>query len=69
MRFPISAEPVGYPESAVICGVAGCNNPGLVWLLGSDAIEYRRGRLCFPVANNKVKVLVKPLDDRRGTKG
>jgi hypothetical protein len=55
-----SAEPVGYPDSAVVCGAAGCNERALIWLLGVDAIDYRAGlRLCFPIANNKAKVLVK----------
>jgi hypothetical protein len=61
--YPTVAEPVGYPNSAVICGVAGCNRPGLVLLRGTDAIEYRSGqRHCFALGQLQqlAKVLVKP---------
>jgi hypothetical protein len=58
--FLTLAEPVGYPESAVICGVAGCNEVALVLMQGLDAIEYRGGqRVIFSIANNKAKVRVK----------
>ncbi len=56
-----SAEPVGYPDGAIICGIPGCDAPGLVWLVGTDAIEYRLGRrLVFPLTNNNGKLRVKP---------
>jgi hypothetical protein len=56
------AEPVGYPDTAIVCGTAGCNEPACVWLWGCDAIEYRNGgRLVFPLSNNRLgKVRVKP---------
>jgi hypothetical protein len=56
------AEPVGYPNPAVICGVPGCMEPGLVWLRGEAAVHYRSGqRLCFPLASvNSAKVMLKP---------
>ena len=59
--FRTSAEPIGYPDSAVVCGVAGCNERALIWLRGIDAVEFRAlRRICFPIANNKAKVLVRP---------
>lgn len=57
----ISAEPVGYPDSAILCGIPGCSRPGLVWLMGKDAIEYRtERRLVFPLTRNHGKLRVKP---------
>jgi hypothetical protein len=63
-----SAEPVGYPDGAIVCGVAGCQEPGLVWLRGRDIIEHRTSRqLVFPLAaHNNAKVRVKPHMPRGG---
>ena len=59
--FRTSAEPVGYPNSALVCGIAGCNELAIIWLRGTDALEYRaQQKVCFVIANNKAKVLVKP---------
>jgi hypothetical protein len=62
--FPTSAEPVGYPNPAIICGTPGCSEPGLVWLRGLDALHYRSGQQrYFSLATQRVaKVLVKPPD-------
>ena len=38
------AEPADYPNSAIVCGTPGCLRPGLVWLWGRDALEYRQGQ-------------------------
>ena len=46
--FGLPAEPIHYPDMAVICGAPGCVQPGLVWLTGLEAIEYtQRARVCF----------------------
>jgi hypothetical protein len=60
--YPTVAEPVGYPNPAIICCVAGCGEPGLVWLRGTNAIDYRSGqRHCFSLGEPQTaKVLVKP---------
>ncbi len=59
-----SAQPVGYPNPAVVCGTPGCNQPGLVWLQGADAVEYRNGgRATFPLTvRHPVKVRVDPAE-------
>jgi hypothetical protein len=60
--FTIHAEPIGYPETALICGMAGCERPGLVWLRGREAVEYiQGGRVSFPLnsGNRPAKVRVK----------
>jgi hypothetical protein len=43
----IPHRPLGYPNSGVICGSAGCMNPGLVWLLDWEEAEYRQSQRVF----------------------
>jgi hypothetical protein len=59
----IVVEPIGYPNTALICGTPGCFNPGLVLLRAAEAVEYRQGRRdLFPLSyqRNIGKVRVKP---------
>lgn len=39
--FATPFEPVGYPNSGLICGAKGCEEPGLVWLTVEEEREYR----------------------------
>ena len=60
--YRIHAEPIGYPEAGVICGMPGCERPGLVWMRGREAMEYVQGsKTCFPLTAGKrpAKILVK----------
>lgn len=34
--FPSYVEPVGYPDSALICGITDCNEQGLIYLDHND---------------------------------
>lgn len=53
-------QPVGYPETALICGTAGCEEPGLVWLENGERDEYDgSGARIFPITNGSVKLRVK----------
>ena len=56
--YVLACEPLGYPESAVICGVAGCENPALIWLSAWEAEEYRKGRRVFSLSGRLPKVRV-----------
>jgi hypothetical protein len=61
--YRVHAEPVGYPKTDIVCGAPGCEEPGLVWFRGPDAIDYtQRNRVCFPVTRGEhaIKVRVKP---------
>ena len=40
--YVISIEPVGYPETAAVCGRKECNNPGLVWLKRDEPARVYR---------------------------
>lgn len=55
-----SVEPVGYPNGAVICGTAHCEHPGLVWLWGTELIDYRAHGLAVFAISKQAKVRVKP---------
>ena len=37
--------PVGYPETALICGL--CNNPGVIWLTVPEKEAYEKGGRIF----------------------
>lgn len=32
-----------HPQSGVICGNIGCNEPALIWLLESEQTQYQKG--------------------------
>ncbi len=51
-------QPVGYPNTAAICGADGCRNPGLVWLTQSEENDYQGGEriFAFRSATSKVRV-------------
>lgn len=53
------AEPIGYPDTAAICGKKDCRNPGLVWLEKKEWAKYQRGKRIFCIPNNAVKIKVK----------
>lgn len=50
--------PLGYPDTAAICGRAGCRNPGLVWLNEDEKTAYDSGERVFSVPNAAVKIQV-----------
>ena len=53
-----AVHPVGYPNSAAICGRANCRNVGLIWLNEEENTAYDRGERVFSVPNAAVKVKV-----------
>ena len=62
--YALAIEPVDYPETALICGTAGCERPALLWLRASELIEYHGGRRVFPFPTRVAKVRVKdPVQD------
>lgn len=42
-------NPIGYPDTAVICGSRSCNNPGKVWLEAYEWRQYQTGTRVFDV--------------------
>ena len=56
--YVVSVKPIGYPETAAICGCAGCQRPGLVWLEKQDKAGYDCGGRVFSVPNAAVQIKV-----------
>lgn len=52
----LSAEPLGHPRSALVCGVAGCENSALLWLTAWEVAEFRDGRRIFNISGRSPKV-------------
>ncbi len=46
--------PVGYPDTAVICGL--CDKPALIWLDENDSIEFKNGCRIFKGPNDFTKI-------------
>lgn len=40
-------EPLGFPETAAICGRHECEEPGLIWLEQRELDAYSRGQRVF----------------------
>lgn len=52
------ALPVGYPETAAICGKLGCEEPARVWLTKIEQAAFKRGVRLFNIRANAVKLRV-----------
>ena len=55
-KYVESVEPLGYPETAAICGSPQCERPGLIWLTTEELAAYRAGQRVFRLATNTTKV-------------
>lgn len=51
-----SVKPVGWPKTSAVCGLSGCENPGLIWLIDAESREYEEGRRVFGFNNTSMKV-------------
>lgn len=51
--------PAGDPESGVVCGIPGCENPAKLYITPAELKQYEAGRRVFGVKTNAVKVLAK----------
>ena len=52
-------EPIGYPDTAAICGINACQQPGLVWLDAQEVQSYQSGQRVFYLHTRKIQVKVK----------
>ncbi len=56
-NYVTTVDPIGYPNAAVICGIAKCTNPAKVWLDDNDLIDYQNGlRLFGKTVTSMVKI-------------
>jgi hypothetical protein len=59
-NYVVAVGPVGYPNTATICGRPGCEEPALVWLTEAERAEHERGVAIFRFDSNVAKVRVMP---------
>ena len=56
--YVTSKEPIGYPETALVCGSKSCEAAGLVWLEEDEARSYERGQRIFQAFTATMKMRV-----------
>ena len=54
-----SVEPIGYPDTAAICG--RCDNPGKILLNELEWKAYQAGQTVFSFNNNVMRVQAKKI--------
>ena len=55
LSYARSVKPVGWPDTAAICGREGCEKPGLIWLTGAESRAYDKGQRVFGFNNASMK--------------
>jgi len=48
--------PVGYPQTALICGLKECDKPAVIWLTQEEVKKYQEGGRIFGLKTALVKV-------------
>jgi len=56
--YVASLRPVGFPNTAAICGTPGCEEPGLVLLAQQELDDYKAGQRVFPIFTHSAKIRV-----------
>ena len=51
-----SVKPIGWPNTAAICGGKGCENPGMIWLTDAETMAYNHGQRVFSFNNASMKI-------------
>ena len=54
-----AVEPVGYPDTALVCGSKQCRNAALIWLEDSEKVKYDAGERVFSAFTATMKVRAK----------
>ncbi|MEM2941631.1 MAG: hypothetical protein QW304_08815 [Thermoproteota archaeon] len=57
-NYVAKVKPLGYPNTAVICGLSNCENPGIVWLENHEYEEYKKGHRIFRIPSFATKIRV-----------
>jgi len=55
-KYVKRVKPIGYPNTAAICGIGGCSEPGIIWITEEELDAYNRGERYFRVKTYTVKV-------------
>lgn len=53
-------EPLGYPETALVCGSMHCENPALIWLERHEKDAFDQGGRVFHAFTASMKVRAAP---------
>jgi hypothetical protein len=56
LTYVRSVEPVGWPDTAAICGLKGCDRPGMIWLTDTESQAYDKGQRVFGFNNASMEV-------------
>jgi hypothetical protein len=61
MMYTHRHDPLSHPDSDVICGSLGCENPAHIWLTEDEENAYNAGQRVFelPIHTRAVKVRLK----------
>lgn len=56
--YVCSVRPVGYSDTAAICGIKDCENSAQIWLDENEVQDFLSGQDVFSFPNNAMKVRV-----------
>lgn len=68
-KYVKSVEPVGYPSTALFCGLKRCTSPGLIWLERDELRAYADGQRRFSPHRVGVGLRAKQWVDLRSFSG
>lgn len=54
--YVAAVKPVGFPNSALVCGSKRCEEPAFIWLEGAEKVDYDSGRRIFSAFTDTMKV-------------
>lgn len=57
-KYVYAANPVGYPNTAALCGRTRCENPGRAWLTQAEYSAYQQGQRVFGFNSNVINLKV-----------
>ena len=57
-KYHARALPIGYPDTAVVCAMPGCDQPALVWLTPSELNAFANGERMFDITPRGLKLRV-----------
>ena len=57
-KYHARALPIGYPDTAVVCAMPGCDQPALVWLTPNELNAFANGERMFDITPRGLKLRV-----------
>jgi hypothetical protein len=51
-----AVQPIGFPQSALVCSSEHCEQPAFIWLEGAEKVDYDSGTRVFRVSVDTIKV-------------